>query len=293
MSIELIIHARERQVGNFTVKRLLPFGLKRMVGPFIFVDEMGPHAISPHTEGDVLPHPHIGLSTVTYLFSGAMLHRDSSGSVQEIHPGDVNWMTAGSGIVHSERFPESVKKNGTLLHGLQTWVALPKDKEDTAPTFEHVPKSILPTWESGSISWNLILGNAFGKVAPVHVYSPLFYCHCVALETTTLHLTAEFGDSPTLERAFYVVEGSIETEGQIISKGTMVSFKPNEPISLTLQNGTRGMWLGGETFPEKRFIWWNFVSSDEAKIEAGKARWKAQAFPKIEGETEFIPLPEK
>jgi redox-sensitive bicupin YhaK (pirin superfamily) len=261
-----------------------------MVGAFIFLDQIGDDVLPPEKPISVLPHPHIGLSTVTYLFKGAMTHRDSAGVVQDIHPGDVNWMTAGSGVVHSERTPEQLRGNAQEIFGLQLWVALPKEVEDIEPSFQHLAKENLPAWSSNDIEFRLIVGAAFGKTSPVQVFSKLFYVDVRSTRAQTLSIEPS---DLIGERAAYVVEGTLFAENQTINAGNMIVFKNNIPLQMTVGSDSRLMLLGGEPLAEKRYIWWNFVSSSEEKIERAKLRWKTQQFPKITGETEFVPLPDE
>lgn len=287
--IDVIIPSRPRDIGGFVVRRVLPHAQRRTIGAFIFLDQMGRVSLPPEKPLEVLPHPHIGLSTVTYLFEGTITHRDSTGIVQDIHSGDVNWMTAGSGVVHSERTPTELLGNKQEIFGLQTWIALPKDTEDIAPSFQHVPKEHLPAWSSDGINFRLIVGDAFGQTSPVKVFSKMFYVEARTERAQKLSI------QPTDlvgERAAYIVEGSLTIESQTIEAGNMVVFKNQIPLRMTLGENTRLMFLGGEPLPEKRYIWWNFVSSSEETIELAKVMWKNQTFPKITGETEFVPLPD-
>ena len=288
-NINLIIEERPRSIGNFMVGRLLPFHTKRMVGPFIFIDHMGPVSMDDHHNMDVPPHPHIGLSTLTYLFEGNIMHRDSLGTEVEIRPGQVNWMTAGKGIVHSERTPEYLRKAGKNLHGLQIWVALPKALEEMDPQFYHADEKDLPSWTSHGVSFKLIAGSAFGRQSPVPVYSPLYFLELSSATTQTLHIGKElFG-----EVAIYILEGKLESDGHVHEpKRILVSNQP-ELCEITLHAGTTIYIFGGEPFAEERFIYWNFVASSQSLIDKAKEKWAEQSFPKIKGETEFVPLPLK
>jgi redox-sensitive bicupin YhaK (pirin superfamily) len=285
--IELVITQRRRDLGGFEVGRVLPFAKRRMVGPFIFFDHMGPVDFPPGIPRsvDVRPHPHIGLSTLTYLFAGEIMHRDSVGSEQPIRPGEVNWMTAGRGITHSERF-ERARREGGRMDGIQAWVALPKEKEETEPGFSHHAERDLPSHQEHGKSVRLIAGEAFGMKAPVPVYSPLFYLHCELSPNAVVDITDEYP-----ERAAYVASGAVEAGGQRFEPGHMPVFKPNAKVTLRAVTQTTLMLLGGEPVGE-RFIEWNFVSSSRSRIEQAKADWRAgrMKLPDLDHE-EFIPLP--
>ncbi|MGQ3013187.1 MAG: pirin family protein [Flavobacteriales bacterium] len=286
-NINLIIEERPRDLGNFMVGRLLPFRGKRMVGPFIFIDHMGPVCMDDHQNMDVPPHPHIGLSTLTYLFEGNIMHRDSLGTEIEIRPGQVNWMTAGKGIVHSERTPEYLRHSGKMLHGLQIWVALPLELEETEPSFYHASEEDLPHWEENGISYKLIAGKAFGHTSPVPVYSPLFFVEIKSTERQTLRIGQELQG----EAAMYILEGSIESEGERFEPKRILVAKDSSLCEFTMEANTTIYVFGGEAFPEERIIYWNFVASRQELIDKAKKDWQAQTFPKIPGETEFVPLP--
>ncbi|MBD0377296.1 MAG: pirin family protein [Flavisolibacter sp.] len=287
---QIVIEARNASLGTgLKVRRILPFRLRRMVGPFIFMDHAGPVDIQPSVMSsmDVLPHPHIGLSTVSYLFGGQVTHRDSLGVQQVIRPGEVNWMTAGSGIAHSERFEEPDALAGGTLEMIQTWVALPEKDEESAPSFTNYQPEALPVFTDKGIWMRLIAGNAYGLKNEVKTHSPLFYLH-VNLNTGT-RLGVPQGHS---ERGVYVVKGSIEVSGKPYTAGQMLVFsKSEEPVLLAKEAATL-MLLGGEPVGE-RFIWWNFVSSRRERIEQGKADWKEGRIelPPSDNQ-EFIPLPE-
>lgn len=287
-NIQLIIEERAADIGNFLVGRLLPFRQKRAVGPFVFIDHMGPARLSDHQNLDVGPHPHIGLSTLTYLFEGAIMHRDSVGSVVEIQPGAVNWMTAGKGVVHSERTPEYLRQSEKHLHGLQIWVALPVDKEEMEPSFTHIESSAIPSWTEDNVQYKLVAGEAFGHKSPVPVYSPLYFLEIKSTEAATINIGKElFGES-----ALYILEGSITDGGEEFGPKQILIAKNAELCSFEMAENTTVYLFGGEAFPEERFIFWNFVSSRKERIEQAKTDWVNQVFPKIEGETEFVPLPE-
>jgi len=286
--IELVIDQRRRDLGGFEVGRVLPFHSHRMVGPFIFFDHMGPADFAagfPRTV-DVRPHPHIGLSTVTYLFEGEITHRDSVGVTQDIKPGEVNWMTAGRGITHSERF-DHMRQTGGALHGIQAWVALPEDLEETDPSFHHHSADDLPTYEGGGMWARLIAGKAFGAEAKVKTHSPMFYAHWVLQAGATAQLPAEYP-----ERAAYLAQGEVEVDGHTYHAGQMLVFAPGQPVKITAVSTAIVMLLGGEPVGP-RFIDWNFVASSKDRIEQAKADWKAgrMKLPDADDQ-EFIPLPE-
>jgi redox-sensitive bicupin YhaK (pirin superfamily) len=278
-------HRSEISPG-FTVRRVLPFRGGQGVGPFVFLDHMGPHTFARGSDSDVPPHPHIGLATVTYLFEGAIDHRDSIGSFQQIRPGDVNWMTAGRGIVHSERAPPAARENPATLHGLQAWVALPVEHEEVAPNFEHLDSASLPTTEIEGVRHRLIAGEAYGLRSPVNTYSRLFYVHSQIPAGKCLRF-----DSIGQESAFYLVNGEVEFEGKNYSEPGLLHFNSGVRFEILARKDTVGMILGGDPLGEHRRIWWNFVSSRPERIEEAKKLWRAQGYPKIAGETEFVPLP--
>jgi hypothetical protein len=286
---DLIIEPRRRDLGGFDVARLLPFAKRRMVGPFIFFDHMGPVDFPPGfpESVDVRPHPHIGLSTVTYLLAGEIMHRDSVGSEQAILPGEVNWMTAGRGITHSERF-EAARRSGGPVHGLQAWVALPKENEETAPAFFHHGAADLPTYEGHGMWARLIAGEAFGAKAAVKTHSPLFYVHWQLQAGAKAELPAEYP-----ERAAYIVTGSVEVAGRVYEAGRMLVFPAGSAVTFTGVSAATIMLLGGEPVGE-RFIEWNFVSSSKERIEQAKADWRAgrMKLPDLDN-GEFVPLPEE
>jgi redox-sensitive bicupin YhaK (pirin superfamily) len=285
--IELVIDQRRRDLGGFEVGRVLPFAKRRMVGPFVFFDHMGPVDFPPGIPRsvDVRPHPHIGLSTVTYLFEGEMMHRDSVGSEQAVRPGEVNWMTAGRGITHSERF-ELARRQGGRMDGIQTWVALPEEYEETEPAFFHHPGADLPLFNEDGVWTRLVAGKAFGAQAKVETHSPLFYVHWQLSAGARAQLPAEYP-----ERAAYVASGSVEVNDQSFSAGQMIVFQPGKPVGFTALSAATVMLLGGEAIGP-RFIEWNFVSSSRERIEQAKADWRAgrMKLPDLDNE-EFIPLP--
>src|SRR5689334_7159047 len=285
--IDLVINSRPRSLGGFDVNRLLPFAQRRMVGPFVFFDHMGPVDFAPGIprDVDVRPHPHIGLSTVTYLFAGEIMHRDSLASEEAIRPGEVNWMTAGRGITHSERF-ERARAEGGPMHGIQAWVGLPVEHEEVEPSFAPYGADAPPTYESGGLWARLVAGAAFGAKAAVATYSPLFYVHWRLAPQTRARLPAEYP-----ERAAFVASGSVEADGQRATAGQMLVFAPGAPVTFTALTDATVMLLGGEPIGE-RYIEWNFVSSSKARIEQAKADWRAgRMMLPIHDDREFIPLP--
>ncbi len=288
-NIKLIIEERPSNIGNFMVGRLLPFREKRMVGPFAFIDHMGPTCMSDYENLDVPPHPHIGLSTLTYLFEGSIMHKDSLGTEMEIKPGQINWMTAGKGIVHSERTPEYLRNSSKMLHGLQIWVALPKELEEMEPSFFHVPENQIPEWKTDNIAFKLIAGEILGKKSPVPVYSPLYL---LELKSTSRQ-TVTIGEHLFGESALYILEGSIESEGNIFGPKQILIAKDSKLCTFDMAENTTIYIFGGDPFPEERIIYWNFVASTKELIEKAKEKWLAQTFDKVPGETEFVPLPEQ
>ncbi|MHA8097932.1 pirin family protein [Aquirufa aurantiipilula] len=287
-NIQLIIEERAASIGNFMVGRLLPFRQKRMIGPFSFIDHMGPTKLNERENLDVLAHPHIGLSTLTYLFEGSIMHRDTLGSALEIKPGEVNWMTAGKGIVHSEKTPDHLRHSDKVLHGLQIWVALPKDLEQMEPSFAHISKEELPTWNDGDSQFTLIAGKAFGRESAVPVYSPLYMIEIKSKARTELSL----GDQLFGESGIYILEGGIEEGGNTFGPKQLLVAKDHSLCTFTMEANTTIYIFGGEPFPEERFINWNFVSSDKALIEKAKDDWINQRFDKIVGEeNEYVPYP--
>lgn len=288
--LDIIIEARKASIGpGLDVKRILPFRLRRMVGPFIFMDHAGPVQESPATTSnmDVLPHPHIGLSTVSYLFGGQVTHRDSLGVQQVIRPGEVNWMTAGSGIAHSERFEDPAALAGGTLEMIQTWVALPQKDEEAAPSFKNYAADQLPIFTDTGVWMRLIAGNAYGLNNGVKTHSPLFYLHVILQAGATFGLPKEHP-----ERGFYIAKGSIEVGSRTYTEGQMLVFTKGVDPLIKAKEATTLMLLGGEPLGE-RFIWWNFVSSSRERIEQAKADWKeGRILLPPNDNQEFIPLPE-
>lgn len=288
-AVDTVIVPPTRDLGDgFTVRRALPSPGRRMVGPFVFFDRMGPVDLAPGHGLDVRPHPHIGLATVTYLLEGEILHRDSLGSVQAIRPGAVNWMTAGCGIVHSERTAPDVRASGGTLSALQIWVALPQAHEEAAPAFIHHPDATIPSFEGEGVNGRVVVGRAEGKSSPVSTYSDMLYVDL------NLHAGARYAvDAEMVERAFYVLAGSIAIEGepQAFAEGQLVVLKPGARIVVRAAGAARIMLFGGEPVGE-RHLFWNFVSSSRDRINQAKEDWRLGRFAGVPGETEFIPLPD-
>jgi redox-sensitive bicupin YhaK (pirin superfamily) len=287
-SIKTVINAKPRDLGGFVVGRVLPSAAQRLVGPFIFFDHMGPAELVPGEGMDVRPHPHIGLATVTYLFEGEIIHRDSLGSCQPIRPGDINWMTAGRGIAHSERTSAELRESGSQIHGLQLWVALPLADEEVAPEFHHHPASTLPALEQEGARIRVLAGTAYGQTSPVRTFSSLFYVDIALPAGCSLPVPREHE-----ERAAYVVEGAIECGTERAESRRMLVFTPGAEVVLRAETDARVVLVGGAPIDGERHIFWNFVSSSKERIEQAKRDWKEQRFPKVPGdEIEFIPLPE-
>ena len=267
-NIDLVIAPRMRDLGGFSVGRVLPYAKRRMVGPFIFFDEMGPADFAPGKGIDVRPHPHIGLATVTYLFDGEIRHKDNLGFDQVIRPGDVNWMTAGRGIVHSERTDDDKRKTGQRMHGIQSWIALPESDEETEPSFHHHPKSSLPVIEGDKYAMRLIAGEAFDELSPVQTYSPMYYLAVEAEAGAEIPVPVGYPDN-----AAYGLSGSFSMDGETYGSQNMVVFSANSSPVLKVTEPARLMLLGGEQLG-KRHIWWNLVSSEQTRIEKAKADWR-------------------
>ena len=275
-------------LGDFKVRRTLPARTRTMVGPFIFVDQFGPARLPPGRGMDVRPHPHINLATVTYLFEGAIEHRDSIGSHQVIEPGAVNLMTAGRGIVHSERSPSAERPNGPALYGMQTWLALPDGKEEAEPAFEHVEGTALPLVEGEGVSARVLMGTLWGKTAGVTQHSETIYADIILAAGASIPI-----DSVTDERALLVTEGQASLDGERLEPFTLYVLAPGPAMTLKAETPSRVMLLGGEAFATKRHVFWNFVSSSRDRINQAKQDWKDRRFPLVPGdEQEFIPLPE-
>ncbi len=286
-NIGLIIEERERNIGNFMVGRLLPFRGKRMVGPFIYIDHMGPVRMADHENMDIGPHPHIGLSTLTYLFEGAVVHRDSLGTEVEITPGAVNWMTAGKGIVHSERTPERLRQVYKHMHGLQIWVALPKHLEEMDPSFHHVEAGELPAWEQDGAHFKLIAGDLMGRRSPVPVYSAQYLVEIYSEKGGLVRIGSELYG----EVGLYILDGEVSDGGTAFGPRQLLVAKDARLCTFNMASGSTVYLFGGEPFPEERLIYWNFVASSQALLDAAKERWRRQEFAMPPGEHDPIPLP--
>jgi redox-sensitive bicupin YhaK (pirin superfamily) len=286
--IELIVLGRPRDIGGFPVRRSIPVAARRSIGPFIFIDHMGPHDLAPGTGMDVRPHPHIGLATITYLLEGEIVHRDSIGSHQRIRPGDVNWMIAGSGVAHSERTPPELRARGGRMLGLQTWVALPRDREEMAPSFEHHAQAALPLIERPGHTLRVIAGTAYGRTAPTSVLTPTLYVHGQLAAGAELTV-----DDEHPERAVYVIDGEVECHGEIYGAATLLVLRPDAPVTLRARTAANVALLGGAALDGPRHIWWNFVSSRQDRIDQARAAWRDRQFATVVGDdVEFVPLPE-
>ena len=289
MPIEELLPARARDLGGgFMVRRLLPARSRQAVGPFVFFDHMGPVTARPGDDHDVRPHPHIGLATVTYLFEGAMLHRDSLGSVQRIEPGAINWMTAGRGIVHSERTPPDLTGEVRTTHGLQLWAALPAANEQCAPAFAHTPAALIPEWRAAGARVRVLIGDAFGAHSPVATFAPTLYLDVAAAPAGALTVPAA---DATQERAVYSVDEAINIDGHEVPAHTLAVLAPGAAATIVAPGGARYVIIGGEPLDGPRILFWNFVSSRRTLIEQAKTDWQAQRMGTIPGEHEYIPLP--
>jgi hypothetical protein len=286
-ALELVIVPRARDLGEFTVRRALPHGRRQMVGPFIFFDQMGPVQFIAGQGMDVRPHPHIGLATVTYLFDGRVMHRDSEGNTLEIVPGAMNLMTAGRGIAHSERTPAAARSGGMDMFGIQSWIALPQAQEEVAPSFQNFAAASLPVIEDGGVWVRVIAGSAFGRASTVGMLSDWFYAEVRLQAGASAPL-----DPDHEERAIYVAEGEVQIAGDTFEAPRLLIFRPGDRITVTATRAARLMFLGGAALDGPRYIWWNFVSSRKERIEEAKEEWKSGHFKPVPGETEFIPLPE-
>lgn len=286
-SIRQFIDPETKDLGGFEVRRILPHDKQQMVGPFIFFDHLGPAVFPPGKGVDVRPHPHINLATVTYLFEGVLLHRDSLDTVQEIQPGAVNWMTAGRGIVHSERTPEDDRNTETVLHGIQTWVALPEADEETQPWFRHYAATELPAWQDSGVSFKLIAGQAYGRTSPVETFSPMIYLDVQLSPQSQFVLPADYA-----ERAIYSVTEGLSVDGEVLEQHRLAVLEPGCPVTIAAQSEARCVIVGGEPVGERQ-KWWNFVSSRPERIEQAKAQWKSGEFDTVPHETEMIELPEQ
>ncbi|MGI6851402.1 pirin family protein [Mesorhizobium sp. 1B3] len=287
-AIELMVIPNARDIGGFEVRRALPTARRRLVGPFIFFDRMGPAILKAGQALDVRPHPHIGLSTVTYLFDGKIRHRDSLGTEMVIEPGDINLMTAGRGIVHSERSPEELRGNPLSISGLQTWLALPDASEEMAPAFENTPRSDLPAFSDRGVSGRLVIGEFHGMRSPVRAFSETLYADIRLDPGASVEIPAD-----AEERAVYVLDGEVTIAGDTFPSDRLLVFRPGDILTVSSDRGAHFMLFGGASLGSKRYIWWNFVSSSKERIEQAKEEWRTGRFDIVPGdEEEFIPLPE-
>jgi redox-sensitive bicupin YhaK (pirin superfamily) len=285
---KLTVSEKQANIGNFMVGRLLPFRKKRQVGPFTFIDHMGPAQLGNGKYVDVDQHPHIGLSTLTYLFEGEIEHKDSLGSEQIIKAGDVGFMTAGSGVTHTERTPQNLRNSEPfVMHGYQIWVALPKEKEEMAPQFDFYPSAAIPSWKTNGLILRLAAGNAFGKSAPLQGFSPLFMVDIYAEKTTTLDLRNQLKG----EVAFVIVKGGITVDNEKISAGQMLISKTNEACTVEMEEGTQLLLFGGEPLQREHFLSWNFVSHSNERLQEAERAWRNKEFPKVPGDNTYIPMP--
>jgi redox-sensitive bicupin YhaK (pirin superfamily) len=289
MTLLMTLDGHDKDLGGgFTVRRLLPAAQRQSVGPFLFFDHFGPVTIPPGGSHDVRPHPHIGLATVTYLFDGAIMHRDSLGFEQRIAPGAINWMTAGRGIVHSERGPKDLKTSSYVNHGIQLWAALPREFEEVAPDFEHTPADAIPSLMLGGTQVRVLIGEAFGKKSPVRTFAPTLYLDVQLVPDEAFEL-------PPLaqELAVYAVDGDITIDGELLPAHRLAVLAPGATVTLLARQAARLMVIGGDVLDGHRFMWWNFVSSRKERIVQASRDWEAQAMGQVPGDTELIPLPER
>ena len=287
MSIAHLLSPHEKDLGGFVARRSLPYPGRQMVGPFIFFDHLGPAKFPPGKGIDVRPHPHINLATVTYLFEGTIVHRDSLGCVQEICPGAVNWMTAGRGIVHSERSPEAARASSQTIHAIQTWLALPEEHEETDPCFHHYPAKEIPAWQENGVSITLIAGEFEGRTSPVKVFSPILYLDLTFEPNKSFTLPTGYGD-----RALYALSEGLTVDDQSLPKNHLAILDENKPVTIAATSSTRCIVIGGEPLGT-RYKWWNFVSSRKERIEKAKRDWQNKKFPVVPEENERIPLPQE
>ncbi len=287
-NLGMIIEERSRDIGDFLVGRLIPFRKKRMIGPFIFIDHMGPTTLGPTKYMDVDQHPHIGLCTLTYLLEGEVMHKDSLGTVKPIQPGSVNLMAAGKGVSHTERTPQHLRGGKSFrVEGYQIWIALPKNLEDMNPEFFHVPENQLPKWKDGTTQFTLVAGEGYGKKSPVPTYSPLFMVEIQTNDEFQLNVNGKLKG----EIGICIDKGSIEACGEVVEKGNILVSKVEDTCNILVKPNSRLLLFGGEILPEERFIYWNFVSSDKVKIEAAKRAWKDRTFPMMKDDDTYVPLP--
>lgn len=285
---KLLVNERKADLGNFMVGRLLPFRKKRQVGPFTFIDHMGPALLDNGKYVDVDQHPHVGLSTLTYLFHGEIEHRDSMGSRQVIHPGDVGFMTAGRGVTHTERTPLSRRNAPMKMHGYQVWVALPRELEEMEPRFEYYPSSEIPAWEQGNLTVKLVAGDAFGKSSPLRGFSPLFMVDIFAHKAGVLDLRGQLEG----EVALVIVEGAITERDMRAEAGQMLISKTDEQCEIRMDAGTRVLLFGGVPLPEERYLLWNFVSHSKERLQTARKDWQNREFPQVAGDDTYIPIPD-
>ncbi len=284
---KLLVDERQADLGNFMVGRLLPFRQKRQVGPFTFIDHMGPATIDNGSYFDVDQHPHIGLSTLTYLLKGEIEHRDSTGAVKVIRPGDVGFMTAGKGVTHTERTQQALRGGSIEMHGYQIWVALPIELEEMDPRFDFFASPEIPQWQENGISYKLVAGEGFGRTAPLKGYSPLFMVDISTSEETTLDLRGAIQG----EVAFVIVNGSITSDGQKVEAGQMLISKTDDECEICLDKNTQILLFGGKPFDQERFLSWNFVSHSKERLQQAKEDWDNKLFPKVPGDETYIPFP--
>lgn len=285
----LIIEERSRDIGAFMVGRLLPFRKKRTVGPFIFIDHMGPETLGSGRYMDVDCHPHIGLATLTYLLAGEVMHRDSMGTARRITPGSVNLMVAGRGVTHTERTPVDLRDGATfLMHGYQIWIALPKTHEEMEPEFQHVEAAQLPRWQEASAIFTLIAGSAYGRVSPVKTFSELFMVEVQCEADFELNVAGGLRG----EIGICIVTGSVVVDGETIGTGNMVVSRTENQCAVKVEAGSHLLLFGGQPLPEDRHMFWNFVSSSKDRLEQAKEDWRARRFPQVEGDSTYVPLPE-
>jgi redox-sensitive bicupin YhaK (pirin superfamily) len=288
MPIDHLIAPRDRDIGAFAVRRILPSAAARAVGPFVFVDHFGPVDLPPGEGMNVRPHPHIGLATITWLWEGRIVHRDSVGSVRAIEPGAVNWMTAGRGIVHSERSDPADVARGQRLHGMQTWVALPRAHEEDEPAFVHVEARALPRVALGVASVTVVAGHAFGARAPTPVLTDTLYASVDFASAGMIAL-----DATHEERSVYAVDADLEVDGERVPRFHLAILSPGRAATIASSGPAHAMLIGGAKLDGERFLWWNFVSTSRERIERAKDDWREQRFQRVPGETEFIPLPDR
>jgi redox-sensitive bicupin YhaK (pirin superfamily) len=284
--VELEVGPRYRDLVGFRINRVWPTGRRRLIGPFIFYDHMLRREMPPGEGLDVPPHPHIGIATVTWLFEGALVHRDSLGTVQEIQPGDLNWMVAGSGITHSERSSKAERDRPSVLHGTQAWVALPRAQEQCAPQFTHVPAADIPELETDGVRLRMLAGSGFGLHSPVQPACPMHYAEAVCESGSAIKLSRTLG-----QRAAYIVTGEVSCAGIAYEAGALLVFSDAADIQLQARAPSRLMLLGGERFAEDRHIWWNFVATTTAAIDAARQRWAAGQFPRVPGDSDSMEMP--